>query len=69
MHPFTRSLLHADSVVAHVYLGVEVAALLHKRADRKPEAVGQGELVHCSQQGNVVAVGVQGAHVTTLIAS
>lgn len=53
----------------HVYLGVEVAALLHKRADRKPEAVGQGELVDGSRQGDVVAVGVQGAHVTTLIAS
>ena len=27
------------------YLGIEIAALLHQRADGEPEAVGQGELV------------------------
>lgn len=40
---------------------------MHKRADRKPEAVGQGELVDRPQQRNVVAVRIQRAHVTTLI--
>lgn len=51
----------------HVYLGIEVAALLHKRADRKPKAIGQAELVDGSQQRNVVAVRIQGAHVITLM--
>lgn len=53
----------------HVYLGVEVAALLHKRADHKPEAVGQAELVDCPRQRNVVAVRIQCAHETTLMTS
>lgn len=72
---FTENYLKFVSIVSFkcrlcgdtFYLGVEVAALLHKRADRKPEAVGQGELVDGSWQRNVVAVGVQGAHVTTLM--
>jgi len=38
-----------DSARWHVYLGVEVAALLHKRADCKPKAIGQAELVDGSQ--------------------
>jgi len=33
----------------HVYLRVEVAALLHKCADCKPKTVGQAELVDSSQ--------------------
>lgn len=45
-----------DSLWWHVYLRVEVAALLHKCADCKPKAVGQAELVDGSQQRNVVAI-------------
>lgn len=56
-----------DSPWWHVYLGVEVAALLHKCADRKPKTVGQAEFVDSSQQRNVVAVRIQGAHVTALM--
>jgi len=56
-----------DSERWHVYLGVEVAALLHKRADCKPKAIGQAELVDGSQQRKVVAVQIQGAHVTILM--
>lgn len=51
----------------HVYLRVEIAALLHKCANGKPKAVGQAEFVDSAQQRNVVAVRVQGAHVTTLM--
>ena len=65
----------ADALAGHLlcsywrraaYLGVEVAALLHERADREPEAVGKGEVVDGDGQPQLLGLGVHGADVCAL---
>ena len=37
-----------------VYLGIEIGSLLHERADRKPETIGQREIVAAVRRGGRV---------------